>query len=289
MNIKQAVIPAAGLSTKFLPITKNVPKELLPLVDKPCLQHVIDEAVRAGVEEFIIVISNEKRGIEGYFKPQERLNELLEHRGYAHLVKQLKEIETKAHYRFVVQDEPLGLGHAVLCAEPYMTGDYFFVVLPDDIIDAEVPVLKQMADIFEYHKVPLVSVMSVPWEEVHRYGIVSADPISEMLGDIKNIVEKPARSEAPSNLAVIGRYLLPRSIFKRLQMTKPGADSEIQLTDALSELIPTTGLHAFTFKGTRYDTGTPLGLLMAELSLSLKHPEYREQMARAIKGLAVGL
>lgn len=289
MPIRQAIIPAAGLGTRFLPVTKAVPKELLPLLDKPCIQHVIDEAVQAGVEEFVIVISPEKQAMVSYFKKHDYLNEWLSRRDKTDVLDELSAVESKATFHFVTQDEPLGLGHAVLCARDHIGNEPFFVILPDDIIDAEVPVCRQMVAVFEANKLPLISVMQVPWEEVHRYGIVKADPILKDLGNIQGIVEKPERKDAPSNLAVIGRYLLPKEIFALLEKTTPGAGGEIQLTDALKGLIAETGLNSFLFKGRRFDTGTPAGLLQASISLSVKHPAFREKMIPFLKNLGASL
>ncbi len=286
MKVRQAVIPAAGLGSRFLPVTKNVPKELLPLLDKPCLQYVIDEAIDAGVEEFIIVISPEKTVIQSYFTKNDRLDQWLLKRGQRDIYLLIKEIENRARYKFVMQEEPLGLGHAVLCAESLITDNHFFVILPDDIISADIPVCRQMIDVFLFNQRPTVAVMEVPWEEVRRYGIVQADPISENLGDIKNIVEKPTRENAPSKLAVIGRYLLPKEIFSYLKKTKPGAGNEIQLTDALKDIIPKTGLNSYLFAGERFDTGTPVGLMLASMGLSLKNPAFRDAVKDQIKMLA---
>lgn len=289
MSIKQAVIPAAGLGSRFLPVTKTVPKELLPLLDKPCIEHVIDEAIAAGVEEFVIVISSEKKGIQKYFEHDERLESWLKLRKQDELLSRVQKIESKAKYHFVFQDQPLGLGHAVLCAREKITDDHFFVLLPDDVIDADVAVTLQMQRLFARNKKPIVSVMEVPWDDVHRYGIVQAAPLSDNLGFVQSIVEKPARQDAPSNLAVIGRYLLPQDIFKMLESTKPGAGGEIQLTDALKMLVNTSGLNAYTFDGDRYDTGNPVGLLIASMALAIKHPQFKDTVGQFIKTLAVGV
>lgn len=289
MTVRQAIIPAAGLGTRFLPVTKIVPKELLPLLDKPSLQHVIDEAVASGVEEFIIVISKEKKIIEEYYRENKHLNQWLLKRGQGDVHALLKQIETKASFHFAYQDEPLGLGHAVACARSFITDDYFFVLLPDDIIDSEETVCQQLIKAYAFCKKPIVSVLEVPWEEVHRYGIVEATPHTGSLGNIKSIVEKPSREKSPSNLAVIGRYLLPKDIFRFIEKTKPGAEGEIQLTDALRNLITETGLMSYAFAGERFDTGTPVGLLKASISLSLKHALYQEQIKALIKMLAVSI
>lgn len=288
-KIRQAVVPMAGLGSRFLPVTKTVPKELLPLVDKPCLQHIVEEGLAAGVEEFIFVLSPEKQALANYFKPSEHLDKWLLKRGQKDLYEGLKRVESLATFRFVQQEEPLGLGHAVLCAQELVRDEYFFVILPDDITDAEVPVCRQLWDVFASENKPVVAVMPVTWEEVHRYGIVQAQPMSERAGAIEKIIEKPRREDAPSNLAVIGRYLLPRDIFTTLAKITPGAGGEIQLTDALQELIKTRSIISYAFEGERYDTGYPLGLLQASISLALKNPKLQGDLARFIKTLAAGL
>lgn len=285
-KIRQAVVPAAGLGTRFLPITKCFPKELVPLVDKPCLQHVVDDAVAAGVEEFIFVISREKELIRDYFARNDRLNEALERQGRHDVLSELSRIETQATYRFVYQDAPLGLGHAVSCAREAVTDDTFFVLLPDDVIVAEESVCTQMANARSEGVAGMVAVMPVKWEDVSRYGIVRAAPLTDVVGDVEDIVEKPRREDAPSNLAVMGRYLLPRSIFTVLERVKPGSGGEIQLTDALRLLIGDGGLRSFSFQGERYDTGTPMDWLLANFSLALKDPRYADAVARVAKTAA---
>lgn len=284
--IKQAVIPAAGLGSRFLPTTKCTPKELIPLVDRPCIDHVVDEAIAAGVEEFIFVISKDKEKILDYYKPKEQLNKWLVERGQTTILEQMQRLEGKANFDFVYQDEPLGLGHAVLCARPKITQDWFFVILPDDIIDADVPVCQQMAQAFVTKPMPLVSVMSVGWDEVHRYGIVEAHALSEQRGNMVSIVEKPNRDDAPSNLAVVGRYILPNHIFDILETVKPGSGGEIQLTDALSHLMKDVGLHSWVFQGLRYDTGNPLGWIKANIGLALKNEGFRGPIQEYIKFLS---
>ena len=283
--IKQAVIPAAGLGSRFLPTTKCTPKELIPLVDRPCIDHVVDEAIAAGVEEFIFVISPEKDKVLDYYRPNAHLNKWLAERGQSDVLERLQALEKKARFDFVYQTEPLGLGHAVLCARPKITSDWFFVILPDDIIDSTVPVCRQMANAFAEEKTPLVSVMSVAWEDVHRYGIVQAHPLTEQRGKLVQIVEKPARDDAPSNLAVVGRYVLPQSIFTILEKLPPGSGGEIQLTDALEQLVQAPGLHSWVFQGMRYDTGNPLGWLKANIGLSLKNEKLRGPLQEFLKFL----
>lgn len=289
MKIRQAVIPAAGLGTRFLPVTKAVPKELLPVLAKPCMQYVIDEAIASGIEEFIIVISKMKEVIRSYINDNEVLNKWLLQRGQGDLHEFVQGLRGKAEFRFVYQEEPLGLGDAVYQARSLVQDDYFFVILPDDIIDAEIPATRQMLDIFNEQKMPLVSVMEVPWDDVHRYGIVEARPLSDKLGDVVSIIEKPLRQNSPSNLAVIGRYILPKEIFTILQHTKPGAEDEIQLTDALPGVMASHGVQAYAFSGERYDVGTPFGFLEANLAYGLKHSEFKTRLLNSIKMLSIGM
>lgn len=289
MKIRQAVIPAAGLGTRFLPVTKAVPKELLPVLAKPCMQYVIDEAIASGIEEFIIVLSKVKEIIRSYIHDNEVLNKWLLHRDQNDLYEFVQGLRGKAEFRFVYQEEPLGLGNAVYQAKSMVQDDYFFVILPDDIIDAEVPATRQMLDVFHEHKTPLVSVMEVPWDDVHRYGIVEARPLSDKLGDVVSIIEKPLRQNSPSNLAVIGRYILPKEIFTILKDTQPGAEDEIQLTDALPGIMASHGMQAYAFSGERYDVGTPFGFLEANLAYGLKHSEFRTRLLTSIKMLSIGM
>lgn len=286
VKIRQAVIPAAGLGTRFLPVTKCCPKELIPLLDKPCLQHVVDEAISAGVEEFIFVISREKELIRNYFSRNDKLLSWLDCHGQSEWAAKLEKIETQASYRFVYQDEPLGLGHAVGCARDAVSDGPFFVILPDDIIAANVPACAQMAHAFSGDSAAMLAVMLVKWEEVSRYGIVRAAPLTDVIGDVQDIVEKPKREEAPSNLAVIGRYILPKDIFTLLETVNPGAGGEIQLTDALRALIGNGGLRSFSFEGERHDTGTPLGWVQANFALALKDERFAASAKDFLKLMA---
>lgn len=286
MKIKQAIIPAAGLGTRFLPTTKCTPKELIPLVDKPCIQHVVEEALDAGVEEIIFVVSEEKKSIENYFRPNEMLYRYLASRGQDELVESMRQLENRASYRFVMQPEPLGLGHAVWCAREAIQDEHFFVILPDDIIVSPVPVCEQMRQVFAESGKPLITAMEVDWKEVNRYGILDALPLADRVGDVRDIIEKPRREDAPSNLAVIGRYLLPRKIFAILENTKPGAGGEVQLTDGLRHLITNGGLHSHSFDGERFDTGVPLGWLQASIALGLRNPHMKEALIKTMKSLS---
>lgn len=285
-KVKKAVIPAAGLGTRFFPTTKCLAKELIPLVNKPSIQHVIEEGIAGGIEEFILVVSPEKENIKQYFSCNESLNEILKSRNQIAALEKIQKIETMAKFSFVIQKDPLGLGHAVLQAKKYIQNEPFLVILPDDIIDAENSTSLDMINIYNERTEPVLAVMEVDWAETERYGIVNATPLNSNLGIVKNIVEKPKRNEAPSNLAVIGRYILPYEIFEILETTTPGAGSEIQLTDAIKKYMEKNSMLCFSFPGTRYDTGTPLGWLKANLGLGIKDPELGEDLQQYVKLLA---
>lgn len=272
-KIKQAVIPAAGLGTRFLPATKVVPKELLPIVDRPSIQYVVEEALSAGVEEIIFVISKGKEDVVRHFQTCPELEAQLKTQDKSKLLGTITRLQDKARFTTVYQEKPLGLGHAVAMAADKIGDDWFFIFLPDDVIDHEVPCAQQMLNEFNPEAQGMVAVMPVPWERVHQYGVVAASPVTTQIGHIENFVEKPKRELAPSNLAIIGRYILPKKIFGLLAETKPGAIGEIQLTDALIGLIENPGMVAFTFEGERFDVGAPLGLLEANLHMALKNPE----------------
>jgi UTP--glucose-1-phosphate uridylyltransferase len=278
MTIRTAVIPAAGLGTRFLPVTKSVPKELMPILDKPMLQYVVEEAAEAGFERVVIVTAKGKESIASYFQPQESLERHLLDTGAADMAEKVRAASNLADVSFVIQEQPLGLGHAVLTAEEAVGGEPFAVILPDDIVDNTPGVLSQMLNVREEHGGGVVSVEPVPWEMVRNYGVVEAAQVSGRVHRIKSLVEKPAREDAPSNLAIVGRYILPPEIFDCLKRTPPGAKGEIQLTDGLSILLDDMDIYAYEFQGTRYDGGTPLGLLKASLGFGLAREDTRESV-----------
>ncbi|MBI2339892.1 MAG: UTP--glucose-1-phosphate uridylyltransferase [Deltaproteobacteria bacterium] len=285
-KIKKAVIPAAGLGTRFLPATKVVPKELLPIVDKPGIQYIVEEALSAGVEEVIFVISPDKGQVVDHFRPAPELEKCLRERGKNDLLQSITFLTDKAKYSVVTQEKPLGLGHAVLCARQAVGDEWFFVFLPDDLIDHEVPCAVQMLKPWEAHGGAILAVMPVPWEEVHQYGVVKAAPLTASLGKVESLVEKPKREQAPSNLAVIGRYLLPPDIFGFLEKIKSGAIGEIQLTDGLAGLAKKGGLYALQFEGERFDIGNKGGFLEANINYALKHETLSQKTLDLIKMLA---
>ena len=285
MEIRKAVIPAAGLGTRFLPVTKSVPKELLPILDKPMLQYVVEEAAEAGIERVIVVTSRGKESIAAYFQAMPDLEERLADSGATALAAKVRAAAELAQVSFVIQEQPLGLGHAVLTAEEAVAGEPFVVILPDDIIAHSPGVVAQMLKVHENTGGGVVAVEPMPWERVHNYGVVDATPVDDRVHQIQGLVEKPSRQEAPSNLTIVGRYILPPEIFDHLRRTPPGTNGEIQLTDALLLLLEHYELYAYEFLGTRYDGGTPLGLLRASLEFGLAREDTRQEVLALLKTL----
>lgn len=286
--IRKAVIPAAGLGTRFLPVTRSVPKELLPILDRPMLQYVVAEAAEAGITDVIIITSHGKESIADYFRPRPDLEERLA--DDAALLEKVRSGARLANVSFVIQEEPLGLGHAVLTARDAVGDEPFAVILPDDIIAHTPGALTQMiAGMGDAGDAAAVAVERVPWEMVHNYGVVDAEPLGDGGHRVRGLVEKPPPGTAPSNLSIVGRYLLPASVFDCLERTPPGARGEIQLTDGLALLMEDTPLYACEFLGIRYDGGNPLGLLRASLEYALRDDDTREATAALIKELAATL
>jgi UTP--glucose-1-phosphate uridylyltransferase len=271
-TIRKAVIPAAGLGTRFLPATKAVPKELLPIVDTPTIQYIVAEAVAAGVRDVVLVCARGKDSIVDHFDIAPELEAHLERTGKTDLRRQMREIAQMANVITVRQQEPLGLGHAVLCARDVVGDEPFVVMLGDDVIDAAVPGAKQLADCFDRHGLGTVALMEVAPEETSLYGIAAGSPVDDRTVRIDRIVEKP-RANPPSNLAVIGRYVLPPRIFGILEQVAPGVGGEIQLTDGLAVLAREEGLLGYRFEGDRYDAGDRFGYLKANVAFALKRPE----------------
>ena len=286
MQVKKAVIPAAGLGTRFLPITKSVPKELLPILDKPMLQYVVEEAAEAGIEEVIIVTARGKESIAAYFQPRNDLEDRLAETGEPGLLQMIKHVASLADVSFVIQEQPLGLGHAVLTAMDAVGNEPFVVILPDDIIDHQPGVIAQMLAVSSKYEAGVIAVEKVPWEVIHNYGVVDAELRGTRSHLVKGLVEKPAREDAPSNLSIVGRYILPPEIFGCLERTPPGAKGEIQLTDGIQTLLEDQDIYAYEFQGTRYDGGTPLGLLRASLEFGLAREDTGNAVRELINGLA---
>jgi UTP--glucose-1-phosphate uridylyltransferase len=283
-KIRKAVIPAAGLGTRFLPATKAVPKELLPIVDTPTIQYIVAEAVAAGVRDVILICARGKDSIVDHFDIAGELEANLDRTGKRALKEQMRAIAQMANVVTIRQQEPLGLGHAVLCAKDLVGDEPFVVMLGDDIIDASVPGTKQLADCYARHGLGTIALMEVPPEEAGMYGIAAGKPVDERTIRIDRLVEKP-KKDAPSNLAVIGRYVLPPSIFEILEQVTPGVGGEIQLTDALAVLAQREGLLGHRFQGERYDAGDRFGYLKANIMYALKRPELAGPLRDLMKEL----
>jgi UTP--glucose-1-phosphate uridylyltransferase len=284
-QIRKAVIPAAGLGTRFLPATKAVPKELLPIVDTPTIQYIVAEAVAAGVRDVVLVCARGKDSIVDHFDIAPELEAHLERTGKLELRKQMREIARMANVVTVRQQEPLGLGHAVLCAKSVVGDEPFVVLLGDDVIDAPVPGAKQLADCWERHGLGTIALMEVAREETPLYGIAAGTPVDDRTVRISRLVEKPKR-DPPSNLAVIGRYVLPPRVFEVLERLQPGVGGEIQLTDALAVLAREEGLLGYRFEGDRYDAGDRFGYLKANVAFAMKRPELAGPLREFLKAVA---
>ena len=286
MKVKKAVIPVAGLGTRFLPATKTVPKELLPIVDIPSIQYVVQEAVDAGIEEIIFVTGRGKDAIEDHFDEAPELEQILVDRGNTEMVKALRRIAEMIEVVSVRQKIPLGLGHAVLCARDLVGGEPFAVMLADDLVDNEVPCVKQLLDIFEREEESVIALMQVPLEEVHQYGVIEGKEIEPRVFKIEGTVEKPVSSEAPSRMAIIGRYVLRPEIFEILEKQAPGRGGEIQLTDGLAQLARKRKMFGCAFAGERYDIGDKFGFVRATVAYALKRPDLKDKVKQYLKTLA---
>jgi UTP--glucose-1-phosphate uridylyltransferase len=287
MRIKTAVFPVAGRGTRFLPATKASPKEMLPIVDKPLIQYAAEEALRAGADKLVFITGYSKRAIEDHFDPDHELERELEAKGRHETLNILRGIvPSYASCIFIRQPAPLGLGHAVLCSRPAVGDEPFFVHLADDLIDAEEACLGQMARVFEERGGSVLGVQTVRPEETDKYGIVAADPIDEQVSRVRGIVEKPKPEAAPSNLAVVGRYILTPGIYRKLETIGRGAGGEIQLTDGIAALLGEEAIYAYAFEGKRYDCGSKLGYLEATVEFALKHPNLGPKFAAYLAKLA---
>jgi UTP--glucose-1-phosphate uridylyltransferase len=282
--ITKAVFPVAGLGSRFLPATKASPKEMMSIVDKPLIQYAVEEAVAAGLTEMIFITGRHKRAIEDHFDKAYEIETELAQRGKKDLLELVRNILPKhVSCIYIRQSEPLGLGHAVLCAQPVVGNEPFAVMLADDFIDAERPVMRQMVDVFGYERASILGVQEVPREATSSYGIVRAKKLGERLEQVEAIVEKPKPAEAPSTLGVIGRYILTPAIFSHLQRIAPGAGGEIQLTDGIASLMTAERVLAYRYEGTRYDCGSKLGYLKATVALGLKHPEVGDEFSAYLR------
>ena len=286
-HIKIAVFPVAGLGTRFLPATKASPKEMLPIVDKPLIQYAVEEAVAAGMTHMVFITGRNKRAIEDHFDKAFELETELSGRGRQNLLERVRDIVPRhVTCTYVRQSEAMGLGHAVLCARAVLGREPFAVILADDLIDAQVPVLKQMADVFVSERRSVIAVQPIPIQDSRSYGIIQGDAAQDRLYRMTAIVEKPDPQVAPSNLAVVGRYILTPRVLDLLERVVPGAGGEIQLTDAIAALLKVEGAFGYEFQGTRYDCGSKIGYLEANVMYALKHPEVRSDFAAFLSAVA---
>ncbi len=283
-KVRKAVFPVAGLGTRFLPATKASPKEMLPIVDKPLIQYAVEEAVAAGITDLIFIIGRSKRAIADHFDKAYELETELEQRGKKETLEELRNmLPSNVNCIYIRQAEALGLGHAVQCAYPAVGEEPFAVILADDLIDGTPPVMKQMVDLYDYYHSSIVGVQNVAADETSSYGIVSAQPMAERLNKVDLIVEKPKPENAPSTLGVVGRYILTPRIFHHLAHLQRGTGGELQLTDAIDELIKEQQVLAYEFLGTRYDCGSKIGYLEATVEYALKHPQVKDEFSDYLK------
>lgn len=287
MKVRKAIIPAAGLGTRFLPATKAQPKEMLPIVDKPTIQYIIEEAVASGINEILIITGRNKRAIEDHFDKSFELEMDLKDKHKDDLLKMVQDISNLAHIYYIRQKEPKGLGHAVLCAKEFSGNEPVAIMLGDDVVDSKVPCLKQLINVFDEYKTTILGVQNVPRENVNKYGIINGMHIEDGVYKVKDLVEKPDVDKAPSNIAILGRYIVTPDIFNILEHTKPGKGGEIQLTDALKELLTREAMYAYTFEGRRYDVGDKLGFLQATVEFALKRKDIKEEFYSYLKKLVI--
>lgn len=285
MTVRKAIIPAAGLGTRFLPATKAQPKEMLPIVDKPTLQYIIEEAVESGIEEILIITGRNKKSIEDHFDKSVELEMELESKGKYDLLEEVQHISNMVNIHYIRQKEPKGLGHAIYCAKSFIGNEPFAVLLGDDIVYGEKPCLRQMIDIYNEYKTTVLGVQEVDIKDVSKYGIVAGKHIEDRVHKVQNLVEKPAPDEAPSNIAILGRYIINPAIFEILEHTQPGKGGEIQLTDALKVLAQKEAMYAYIFEGRRYDVGDKQGFLEATIEFALRRDDLRDDFLKYLQQL----
>ncbi len=284
-EVKKAVIPAAGLGTRFLPATKAQPKEMLPIVDKPTIQYVVEEAVAAGIEDILIITGRNKRAIEDHFDHCVELENTLQAKGNVQELKMLRQISEMANIHYVRQKELRGLGHAIYCARKFVRDEPFAVLLGDDIVNSSMPCIRQLMEIHTDKGGSVVGVQPVDWSQVHKYGIVSGEKVNESLYQVNGLVEKPAQESAPTNLAILGRYVITPDIFEILERTQAGSGGEIQLTDALNTQVGRVPVWAYIFNGKRYDVGDRLGFLEATIEYALLREDLAVDLREYLRGL----
>jgi UTP--glucose-1-phosphate uridylyltransferase len=286
-TIRKAVFPAAGLGTRFLPATKASPKEMLPLVDKPLIQYSVEEAVESGIDSILIITGRDKTAIENHFDISYELEHVLKEKGKDELFRQVRAISDIAKISYTRQREALGLGHAIYQAKEYVGEEPFAALLADDVVDAETPALKQMIDVYEKYQAPVIATMQVEGEAISRFGVIDADEVEPGVFKIKDMVEKPKFEDAPSDLAIIGRYIFTPDIFAAIEQTEPGAGGEIQITDAMRILLNERPFYALRLEGTRHDAGDKLGFLIATVEFALKRDDLGEDFKQYLKSLAL--
>ncbi len=284
-KIRKAVFPAAGLGTRFLPATKASPKEMLPLVDKPLIQYSVEEAVNSGIESILIITGREKNSIENHFDISFELEHILREKGKMEMFEQVRAIANIARISYTRQKEALGLGHAILQAKDFAENEAFAVLLADDVVDAETPALKQMMKVYEKYNAPVIATMQVAGEAISRFGVIDAEEIEPNIFKIKDMVEKPKFEDAPSDLAIIGRYILTPDIFPAIENTQKGAGGEIQITDAMRDLLRTRDFYAVKLDGTRHDAGDKLGFLIATVEFALQREDLGSDFREYLKSL----
>lgn len=278
MTVKKAIIPAAGLGTRFLPATKSQPKEMLPIVDKPTLQYIIEEAINSGIEEILIITGRNKKSIEDHFDKSVELELELEQKGKQEMLEMVRDIANMVNIHYIRQKEPKGLGHAIHCAKSFIGDEPFAILLGDDIVDNEIPCLKQLINAYDEYKTSILGVQEVAKEDTNKYGILDVKHIEDRVYKVKDMVEKPDVDKAPSNIAILGRYIITPAIFDILENQEPGKGGEIQLTDALKTLGKQEAIYAYNFEGRRYDVGDKFGFLEATIDFALKRDNLRDDL-----------
>ena len=286
-KIRKAVFPAAGLGTRFLPATKASPKEMLPLVDKPLIQYAVEESVASGIDSILIITGRDKTAIENHFDISFELEQLLQEKGKTEMFEQVRAISELARISYTRQREALGLGHAIYQAKDFAGDDAFAALLADDVVDAEIPALRQMMDVFEKYDAPVIATMQVAGEAISRFGVIDAEEIEPNVFKIRDMVEKPAFKDAPSDLAIIGRYIFTPDIFDAIEQTEPGAGGEIQITDAMRLLLKQRPFYAVKLDGRRHDAGDKLGFLIATVEFALKRDDLGDDFREYLKGLQI--
>lgn len=288
MKIRKAIIPAAGLGTRFLPATKSIPKEMLPIVDKPTIQYIVEEIIASGIEDILIITGRNKGSIEEHFDRAVELEDNLEKTHKEELLEEVRKISRMINIHTVRQKDPKGLGHAVYCAKSFVGNEPFAVLLGDDVVDSNVPCLKQMMEMYDTYNSTILGVQQVEWENVNKYGVVSGEKVNDKIYTVKDLIEKPDIDKAPTNIAILGRYIITPEIFNILENTQKGVGGEIQLTDGLKKLASIQDMYAYIFDGRRYDVGSKIGFLEATVDFALKREDLRDSFKSYLSKLNLG-